>query len=696
MRVKASETVSHEIKDGAGLVELDNPPVNAASHDLRAGLVEAMKTLETDGGVKVIAIYGAGRAFMAGADIREFGRPPRGPALPDVCLVLENCRKPVIAVLHGPTLGGGLEVALSAHARVALPDLKTGFPEVTLGVIPGAGGTQRGPRLIGIPATLELATSGRRVGADEALSLRLVDRIVKGAPRSVAIASAGDAMAGRLATRRTGEIRTVPDPDAIASAARAVAEKRNRPFSPRKAVEAVAASTKPLAEGLAAERALFAECIASPQRAGLIHAFFSERAVSKIPERDAIPRDVGAVGVVGGGTMGSGIATAALLAGFPVTVTERDDGMAERARATVERNLSGSVKRGKLDADRRDSILADMLRTTADPGDLADADLVIEAVFEDMDIKRETFGKLEGVCKPGAVLATNTSYLDIDEIASATSRPQDVIGLHFFSPAHVMRLLEVVVAERTAPDVVATGFDFGKRLRKVAVRAGVCDGFIGNRILSHCRKVADYLVMDGATPYQVDRAMVGFGFAMGPFAVQDLAGLDIGWATRRRRAPGRDRRERYIGISDRVCEAGWFGRKVGRGYYLYDGGSRPNPDIEAIISGERSKAGVTARDFTDGEIVDRYMVAMVSEASRALSEGIALRPIDIDAVFLFGYGFPRHHGGPMHYADTIGATELVQRIGRYALEDAFFWRVPPLLREMAETGRSFADLNGVD
>ncbi len=693
MRVKTSETVSYEIADGVGLIELYNPPVNAASHDLRKGIVEAVNALESEGGVDAISIFGAGRAFIAGADIREFGKPLHAPTLPDVCLALENCDKPVIAVLHGPTLGGGLEVALSAHARVALDSLQTGFPEVSLGVIPGSGGTQRGPRLIGIPATLDLATSGRRIGAQEALSLQLIDRIASGDPRCVAISSAKEALAGSLIVRRTGSLKTVPDRNAIADASRKLAKEQSRLFSPHKVVDAVAVSTGPLAEGLNTERALFAECIASPQRAGLIHAFFSERSVAKIPERDATPRKVSSVGVVGGGTMGSGIASAALLAGFPVIVAERDEGLALRVRTAVERNLSGAVKRGKLGEDRRDAILADMLRTTTQIEELGEADLVIEAVFEDMDVKRETFAMLDRICRPGAVLATNTSYLDINEIASATSRRQDVVGLHFFSPAHVMRLLEIVVADRTEPEVVATGFDFGKRLGKVAVRAGVCDGFIGNRILSHCRKAADYMVMDGASPYEVDHAMVGFGFAMGPFAVQDLAGLDIGWAARRRRAPNRSQQERYVSISDRICEAGWFGRKSGRGYYLYGDRTGPNPGVEVIISQERAKAGVVAREFSDSDIVDRYMLAMVSEAAQVLWEGVALRPADIDAVHLFGYGFPRYRGGPMHYADTIGALELVKRIERCAIEDGFFWRVPPLLRRMAETGQTFAGLN---
>lgn len=392
--------------------------------------------------------------------------------------------------------------------------------------------------------------------------------------------------------------------------------------------------------------------------------------------------------------MGSGIATAILLAGLPVTLTERDQDGLDRGVATITRNLDGAVKRGKLSEAGRDDILAAKLSTSTDLGALSDADLVIEAVFEDMGVKRDIFQTLDKVCKAGTVLASNTSYLDINEIAATTSRPQDVIGLHFFSPAHVMRLLEVVVADKTGDDVVATGFALARKLKKIAVRSGVCDGFIGNRIMTFYKKVADYMMMDGASPEQIDTAMRGFGFAMGPYQVADLAGLDISWAANKRRAATRPAEERYIPIADRLCENGWFGRKTGQGFYIYDDkGSRPNPEALAIIDAEREKAGVTPRNFTEDEIVSRFMTAMISEAVRVLEEGIALRPIDIDAVFLNGYGFPRFRGGPLHTADVIGAGELVRRIEEYAREDAYYWKVPALLRQIAETGGTFAEMN---
>lgn len=680
-----------DIEDKIGLIEIDNPPVNAAGAAVRQGIVAALKALEGD--VTAIAIYGAGRCFIAGADITEFGKPIVHPSTPEVCLALEACSVPVVAVVHGPTLGGGLEIALSAHARVALPDLVTGFPEVTLGVLPGAGGTQRGPRLIGIEATLDLALSGRRIGAEEALTLGLVGRVSEGAPRDVAVAAAKDALSGNLATRRTSDLTVEPAEDLLRDRAETLKVKQGHLYAPHRIVDCIAQSTGDFTAGMAYERAAFQDCIESPQRAGLIHAFFAERAVAKIPEAKATPRDISQIGVVGGGTMGSGIATAALLAGYPVVLREQDAPALERARATITANLDGAVKRGKLTADRRSVILEEHLTLTTRDRDFADAHLIIEAVFEDLNVKRSVFKSLDAHANPGAILATNTSYLDVNEIAKATTRPQDVIGLHFFSPAHVMRLLEVVVADETAPEIVATGFAFAKKLRKIAVRAGVCDGFIGNRILNATRKVADYLVMDGASPAQVDAAMIGFGLAMGPFAVLDLAGLDIGWAARKRRAPTRPAEERYVEIADRICEAGWFGRKTGRGYYLYGEESGDNPEVQAIIEAERAKAGITPKDFTEDEIVDRYVTAMIVEAARIVEEGIALRPIDVDAVKLFGYGFPRHRGGPLHTADAIGAGALVERIERYAQEDAYFWQVPEILRKMAEDGTTFADLN---
>ena len=676
------------------LICIENPPVNATGQAVRQGLQDAVTQINAEGTAKVIAIYAAGRTFVAGADIREFGKPFVPPALPDVFNIIEASAIPVISVLHGTALGGGLELGLATHARIGIEGLRVGLPEILLGLLPGAGGTQRMPRLTGVPFALEMILSGRQVPAKEALEAGIIDRLDAGDPRDVALKAAQDVIAGTLKTRRTDQIAVIPDQAALDQTAAHLQKTQSHLFSPHKCVEAVAAATQPMAEGLKIERAAFMECMNTPQRAGLIHAFFGERAVSNIPEAKGPARDIVHVGVIGGGTMGSGIATACLLSGLKVTLVEvAQDGL-DRGIATITGNLDGAVKRGKLKADKRDATLAN-LSPSLDMGALADVDLVIEAVFEDMAVKKDIFGKLDTICKPGAILASNTSYLDINEIAAVTSRPQDVIGLHFFSPAHVMRLLEIVVADKTAPDVVASGFALAKKLGKVGVRAGVCDGFIGNRILAHYSKTASYLVLDGATPQQVDTALEGFGFAMGPHKVGDLAGLDIGWMTRKRKAATRDPNERYAGaVADRICEAGWFGRKTGKGYYVYEGKDiTPNPAVDSFIAEEREKAGITPRTFTDQDIVDRYMTAMISEAARVVEDGTARRPLDVDMVFLFGYGFPRHRGGPLHYADTIGAAALVDRIKTYAKEDPTYWQVPALLEKMAANGTSFADMN---
>ncbi len=689
-----NDCISIERIGGIALICIDNPPVNATGQAVRQGLQDAVETLNAQGTAQVIAIYAAGRTFVAGADIREFGKPFVPPALPDVFNIIEASKIPVISVLHGTALGGGMELALSTHARVGIEGLRVGLPEILLGLLPGAGGTQRMPRLTGVPFALDMILSGRQVPAKEALEAGIIDRLEAGDPRDVALKAAQDVIDGTLKTRRTDQIATVPDQAALDQTAAHLKKTLPHLFSPHKCVEAVAAATLPLAEGLKIERAAFMECMDTPQRAGLIHAFFGERAVSNIPEAKGPARDIAHMGVIGGGTMGSGIATACLLAGLKVTLVEvAQDGL-DRGIATITGNLDGAVKRGKLKADKRDATLAN-LSPSLDMGALSDVDLVIEAVFEDMGVKKDIFGKLDKICKPGAILASNTSYLDINEIAAVTSRPQDVIGLHFFSPAHVMRLLEIVVADKTAADVVASGFALAKKLGKVGVRAGVCDGFIGNRILAHYSKTASYLVLDGATPQQVDSALEGFGFAMGPHKVGDLAGLDIGWMTRKRKAATRDPNERYAGaVADRICEEGWFGRKSGKGYYVYEGKDiTPNPAVETFIKEEREKAGITPRTFTDQEIVDRYMTAMIAEAARVVEDGTARRPLDVDMVFLFGYGFPRHRGGPLHYADTIGAAALVDRIKTYAKEDATYWQVPALLEKMAANGTSFADMN---
>ena len=689
-----NEVVRVEVEGEIALVVIDNPPVNATSIAVREGLAAAFDGIAARDGIRAVAVLGAGRTFIAGADIREFGQTPRQPYLTEVCDLIEACPLPVVAVIHGTALGGGFEVALACHARVALPGAKVGLPEVTLGVLPGAGGTQRVPRLIGMAPALEMITTGRQIRADEALEMGLIDRIEDGEVRDVALRMARAAADGSLPTRRSGA-QTVDRDDAALDDTRArIARTQPHLVSPLKAVDAVELSTGPLAEGLRRERELFVDCLSTPQRAGLIHAFFAERAVAKIPEAGATPRTVERIGVIGGGTMGSGIATAALLAGLPVTLAERDADAAAKGRATVEKNLAGAVKRGKLSEDKRDRALA-AFATTTDYADFADADLIVEAVFEDMGVKRDVFARLDAIAKPGAILATNTSYLDVNQIAAATSRPADVVGTHFFSPAHVMRLLEVVVADATAPEVVATAFALGKRLRKVAVRAGVCDGFIGNRILAHYKKVADYLMLDGASPWEIDAAIRRFGFAMGPFEVSDLAGLDIGYATRKRQAATRPPEERYVPVADRVVEAGWLGRKTGRGFYVYPDGEKPAPnaEVEPFIAEARQAAGVAPRPFDGDEIAARFVTAMIAEATRVVEDGIALRPIDVDAVFLFGYGFPRFRGGPMHHADQVGAAELVARIERWAEEDPHYWQVPDLLRRMAADGTTFAQMN---
>ncbi|MEP3430630.1 MAG: 3-hydroxyacyl-CoA dehydrogenase NAD-binding domain-containing protein [Roseibium sp.] len=691
---EATAVVSVERLGDIALIALNNPPVNAASHAVREGLWNAVEDLQKDTAIKAIGLYALGRTFIAGADIREFGKPPQDPWLPDLCNHLEASKTPIVCILHGTTLGGGLEVALSCHARIAVPGSKVGLPEVTLGILPGAGGTQRAPRLAGVSASLDLITSGKPIAADKALEIGLVDGIETGEPRDLAIKGAKALADGTLKHRRTCDLQTIDDPEAI-SAYRAKLQK-TQPllFSPHKCVDAVAASTLSIADGLTEERRLFTDCMESPQRAGLIHAFFAERAVTKIPEAKETLRPIAKIGVIGGGTMGSGIATAMLLSGFDVILTERDQDGLDRGLATISKNLDGAVKRGKLSSDGKDQILSDKLIAATDLSALSEADLVIEAVFEDMSVKRDIFGQLDKIVKPGAVLASNTSYLDINEIAAATNRPNDVIGLHFFSPAHVMRLMEVVVADKTAPDVVATGFALAKKLRKIAVRTGVCDGFVGNRIMTFYKKAADYMMMDGASPEEIDTTMTGFGFAMGPYQVADLAGIDISWAANKRRAATRPAEERYIPIADEICEKGWFGRKTGQGFYIYDDkGTRPNPAALVIIEEERVKAKIPTRKFTSEDIVNRFMTAMILESVRVLEEGIALRPIDIDAVFLFGYGFPRFRGGPMHTADQIGAKELVRRIEDYAKEDAYYWQVPTLLREMASSGETFSSKN---
>ncbi len=697
----ASSVVTTALHGDVLVVTIDNPPVNALGAAVRQGLLAAMQQAQADAAVAAVLLVGAGKAFIAGADIREFGKPPVPPALPEVCRAIEGSDKPVVAVLHGAALGGGLEVALSAHYRLALPAATVGLPEVNLGLLPGSGGTQRAPRLMGVQAATAMMLSGQHLKAQAALQAGLVDKLVEGADAQAAgLAYVRELLTAKAPVRRTRDLAIAEPQAALAWLEEQKAETAKKArglFSPLKIIECVQAAVQlPFDEGLARERALFIECLDSPQRAGLIHAFFAEREVAKVPEAQAAqPRPVASIAVIGGGTMGAGIAVAALDAGLPVTMIERDAESIARGRANVEKVYNGLVAKGRMTEAAKAAVMARYTGST-NYADIAQVDLVIEAVFEDIEVKKAVFRELDRVCKPGAVLATNTSYLDIDAIAASTSRPQDVIGLHFFSPANIMKLLEIVVPAKVAADVVATAFELAKKLKKVPVRAGVCDGFIGNRILAVYKQAADYLMEDGASPYEIDAAVRGFGFAMGPFQVTDLAGGDIGWATRKRRAATRDPKARYVEIADRICERGWFGQKTGRGFYLYPEGARvgqPDPEVLAIVDAERAKKGITPRSFSADEIMRRYMAAMVNEGAKVVAEGIALRPLDVDVTFVAGYGFPRHRGGPMKWADMTGLDKVLADIQAFAKEDPLFWKPAPLLEQLVAEGRNFDSLN---
>ncbi|BAO60879.1 3-hydroxyacyl-CoA dehydrogenase NAD-binding protein [Pseudomonas protegens Cab57] len=701
-RDTAQPSVASALHGNILVLTLDNPPVNALGVEVRRGLLAAMDSAADDPTVAAILLVGAGRHFCGGADIREFGQAPQAPALPAVVKRIEDSAKPVVAAIQGVALGGGLEVALAAHYRLTLGSARLGLPEVLLGLLPGAGGTQRLPRLIGARAALELMLSGRHLNAREALDLGVVDRLAEGEDALAAgLAYARELVDSHAGVRRTRDARALGDQhlqrEQINAAREQLTHKAKGLLSPQNIIRAVeAALDRPFDQGLEEERRLFQECLDSPQRAGLVHAFFAEREVLKAPEtRIAQPRPIEQVAVVGGGTMGAGIAVSALDAGLQVTMIERDQQALNRGRGNVEKVYDGLIEKGRLDAAGKAATLA-RFRTSLDYQDLARADLVIEAVFEDMAAKQAVFKELDRVCKPGAVLASNTSYLDLNAIADSVSRPADVIGLHFFSPANIMKLLEIVVPAKVAPDVVATAFELAKKLRKVPVRAGVCDGFIGNRILAVYRQAADYMMEDGASPYQIDQALRDFGFPMGPFQVADLAGGDIGWATRKRKAATRNPDARYVQIADRLCERGWFGQKTGRGYYLYAQDPRSatqDPEVLAIIDAERARAGITPRPFGNPEILRRYMAAMINEGANVVHEGIALRPLDVDITFIHGYGFPRYRGGPLKYADQYGLPQVLADIREFAEQDPLFWKASPLLEQLVERGENFDSLN---
>lgn len=678
-------------QDGIAIVTIDNPPVNALSQPVRQGLLDAVRSIAADATIKGVILTCAGKTFVAGADIREFDKPPMAPMLREVIDAVEALAKPVVAAIHGTALGGGFELALGCHYRVMSRSAFVGLPEVTLGIIPGAGGTQRLPRLIGMAAAIDVITTGRRVSAAEAQKLGIADAVATGD----LVSAARDLLAGKITVPVPRISARTPLPSSVdfSASRKQLAVKLRGQISPVRALDLLAeTAAMGFDAGMKREGEVFAELRNSEQSRALRHIFFAEREIAKIPEADAKPVTIARLGVVGGGLMGTGIAASALLAGLPVTLAERDAAAADLAKERTLGLLTSSVERGKLTQAEFDTIAKDRFQATATYADLASADLVIEAAFEDISVKQAIFRELDKVAKPQAILASNTSYLDVGAIAKVTTRPQKVIGLHFFSPAHIMKLLEVVVPQGAAPETVATGFSLGRRLGKIAVRAGVCDGFIGNRILSAYRKQAEYLMEDGASPAAIDLAFHKLGMPMGVFEMQDMAGLDIIWANRKALAPRRDPRERYVRIVDLICERGRFGRKTGSGYYNY-AAKMPVPDEEtlALIAEERQRKGIAPRSFTGDEISDRILLAMINEGARILDEGIALRASDIDVVMVNGYGFPRWRGGPMFMADEMGASEVLRRIEAYAENDAWFWTPSALLERLARKAGKFAE-----
>ena len=692
-------TVDYRVDRTVAIITFGNPPVNGLSHAVRTELAAALERAATDTSVRAIVLTGAGGLFSGGADIREFGTPAMTsePTLSRLIELLDRSGKPVIAAIAGTCLGGGLELALAAHHRVAHADARLGLPEVKLGLLPGAGGTQRLPRLVGVSTAIDMITSGEPVPARQLAATALLDRVVEGD----AVAAAVDlAMSSDLATRPPRRTRDIllaqPDLPALCEAARArVKAQRLSLSAPLRAIDAIEAAARPFEDGLAIERRAFLELMQTPESKALRYTFFAERAAGKVAGlADSTPiRPLERAAVIGAGTMGAGIAVCLLNAGILVWLLEADQEALDRGLARIAGIYDAQVKKGKLSESERGRRLARLTPVLSYDG-IGHADIVIEAVFESMDSKRQVFTALDRVMKPGAILATNTSTLDVNRIAGFTRRPQDVLGTHFFSPANVMRLLEVVRGTATAPDVLATVLKLGKTLRKVAVVSGVCDGFIGNRMLEQYTKQASYLVEEGASPEQVDGAIEAFGFAMGPFRVGDLVGNDISWSIRKRRRAERPG-YRFSLLPDLLCELGRFGQKTGGGWYDYpDGPGKPKPSqvVADLIAAHRAELGITPRPVGDGEIVDRLVYALVNEGARILEEGIASRASDIDVVYLTGYGFPAVRGGPMFHADLIGLNAVRQRILDFARNphgDPAFWTPAPLLDRLADAGGKF-------
>jgi len=675
--------------DGIAIVTVDNPPVNALKHEVRAGLAEALRQTRDDPAVKAVVMACAGRTFFAGADITEFGKPPQAPGLGEVITAIEALPKPMVAALHGTALGGGFELALACHFRVAVAGARVGLPEVKLGLLPGAGGTQRLPRLIGPEKALKLIVTGDPIEAREALADGIVDEIVEGDLTAGAIAYARRVVAEGRLLRRVRDREDKLSAEGFADAAEALTRRLRGREAPAACVEAVRnAIVLPFEEGLKREGELFRKLVAGDQSKAQRYIFFGEREAARVPgiPEGTKPRPIASGAVIGAGTMGGGIAMCFANAGIPVTIVETSHDLLQKGLDRVAANYRATVSRGGLAAgemERRMGLIQGVTELDA----VGAADVVIEAVFEEMELKKRVFADLERVARAGAILATNTSTLDVDEIARATSRSRDVLGTHFFSPANVMRLLEIVRGAATSPDALATAVALGRRLGKVPVTVGVCYGFVGNRMLARRSAEAERLLFEGASPQEVDAAVTGFGFPMGPFAMADMAGLDVGWRIRK----GRGERNE---IEDTLCEAGHFGQKTGKGYFRYNAGSRtplPDPEVERIILDASSRAGVARRTITQEEIVERMIFPMINEGARILEEGVATRPSDIDVIWVYGYGWPVWRGGPMYYADRLGLTHLRDRLTLYA-ERSGDETLRPATRisRLAAEGRGFA------
>ena len=698
-------TAEYQVHGDVAVITLNNPPVNGLGLATRQGIVDGLDRAQADAAVKAIVITGAGGAFSGGADIKEFGtdKSLQEPNLHSVINAVENCTKPVVAAIHTVCMGGGLELALGCHYRVAAPGCNVALPEVKLGILPGAGGTQRLPRVVGVEAALNMIVSGEPVKSEMIGAVpgqKLFDKMAA-SPES--LAEEALAFARSVAdVRPLPLVRNLPckhpEGDAYFQFARNMVKGMAKNFpAPAKCVDAVEAATKrKFADGLAYERELFINLMWTPESRALRHLFFAERAASKIPDvpSETPKRDIKKVGVIGAGTMGGGISMNFLNAGIPVTILEMKQEALDRGIGTIQKNYEAQVKKGKLKEDKYQQRMA-LLSTTLNYADLKDCDLIIEAVFEELGVKEAVFKQLDAVAKPGAILASNTSTLDVDKIAAFTQRPQDVVGMHFFSPANVMKLLEVVRGKATAKDVLATVMGVAKKIKKTAVVSGVCDGFIGNRMIEQYSRQAGFLLEEGATPQQVDKAIEKFGFAMGPFRMGDLAGNDIGWAIRKRRAVEQPDMK-YSKTADLLCEMGRFGQKTGAGWYDYQAGKRdaiPSDVVNQMIEEHRKALGITPRKVSDEEIVQRLVYALVNEGAKILEEGIASKSGDIDMVYLTGYGFPIHRGGPMHYASEVGLFNVVQSMKRFArnpLDDARAWEPAPLLARLAAEGKAFA------